>query len=91
MFATGEGQTSPPGVDGKLASGTLPQPVLPVVVTIGGQVAQVQYAGGAPGEVAGIMQLNVEIPTGIQTGDAVPVVLEVGGVPSQTGVTLAVR
>lgn len=91
LFATGEGQTSPAGVDGQIATAMAPQPVLPVMVTIGGQTAQVQYAGGAPGEVAGVMQLNVEIPSGIQTGAAVPVLLRVGGVPSQTGVTLAIR
>jgi uncharacterized protein (TIGR03437 family) len=74
-----------------ISSKACPQPVLPVIVTIGGQTAQVQYAGGAPGEVAGVMQLNVEIPSGIRTGAAVPVLLRVGGVPSQTGVTLAIR
>ena len=91
IFATGEGQTAPAGVDGQIASGTAPQPVLPAIVTIDGQTARVQYAGGAPGEVAGVMQLNVEIPGGIQTGAAVPVLLRVGGVFSQTGVTLAIR
>jgi len=91
LFATGEGQTSPPGVDGKPATGTLPQPVLPVTVTIGGQTAHVAYAGGAPNEVAGVMQLNVQIPSGIQTGDAVPVILWVGYAASQSGVTVAIR
>jgi uncharacterized protein (TIGR03437 family) len=91
LFATGEGQTSPPGVDGKPATGTLPQPVLPVTVTIGGQTAHVAYAGGAPNEVAGVMQLNVQVPSGIQTGDAVPVILWVGYAASQSGVTVAIR
>ena len=91
LFATGEGQTSPPGVDGKPATGTLPQPVLPVTVTIGGQTAHVVYAGAAPNEVAGVMQLNVQIPSGIQTGDAVPVILWVGYAASQSGVTVAIR
>lgn len=91
LFATGEGQTSPTGVDGKPAAQPLPRPVLPVTVTIGGQTAQVQYAGGAPGEVAGVMQVNVTIPSGIQTGSAVPVVLQVGTAASPAGVTLAVQ
>jgi uncharacterized protein (TIGR03437 family) len=68
-----------------------PAPVLPVSVTIGGQVAQILYAGGAPGEVAGLMQINVQIPDGVQAGNAVPVVVKVGGVSSQAGVTIAVR
>jgi uncharacterized protein (TIGR03437 family) len=91
LFATGEGLTSPAGVDGKPAAQPLPRPVLPVTVTIGGQTAQVQYAGGAPGEVAGVMQVNVTIPSGVQTGSAVPVVLQVGTAISQAGVTLAVQ
>ena len=91
LYATGEGQTTPLGVDGKPATVPLPRPNLRVSVTIGGQPAPVQYAGGAPGEVAGLMQVNVQIPVGIQTGNAVPVVLSVGNVSSQVGVTIAVR
>ena len=54
LFVTGEGQTVPGGVDGKPAVLPLPKPVLPVTVTIGGEIASVPYAGGAPGEVAGL-------------------------------------
>jgi uncharacterized protein (TIGR03437 family) len=90
LFATGEGQTNPAGVDGKLAGDPLPSPLLAVTVTIGGQKADVQYAGGAPGEVAGVMQINARIPAGITTGDAVPVVLQVGDEKAQP-VTIAVR
>ena len=98
FYATGEGQTSPSGVDGKLAQSPLPHPLLPVTVTFGspGRVTPShtvtpQYVGGAPGTVAGVMQINVQIPSGIQTGNAVPVVVQVGGVSSQPGVTIAVR
>ena len=35
LFATGEGQTSPQGVDGKPATAPFPKPSLPVSVTIG--------------------------------------------------------
>ena len=91
LFATGEGQTNPGGVDGKPATVPIPQPNLPVAVVIGGQTVKPQYAGGAPGEVAGVMQINVQIPSGIQIGNAVPVVVQVGSVSSQPGVTIAVR
>ena len=90
LYATGEGQTSPAGVDGKPASVPYPHPNLPVAATVGGQDAPVQYAGGAPGLVAGLMQVNVQIPAGIQAGSAVPVMLRVGGAISQGGVTIAV-
>jgi uncharacterized protein (TIGR03437 family) len=50
----------------------------------------VLYAGGAPTSVAGLMQVNLQIPSGIQTGGAVPVVVSVAGVPSQSNVTIAI-
>jgi uncharacterized protein (TIGR03437 family) len=91
LYATGEGQTAPGGVDGKLATSPLPKPVLPVSVTIGGQPAQLQYFGGAPGEIAGVMQINAIIPSGIQIRGMVPILLQVGNVTSQADVTIAVR
>jgi uncharacterized protein (TIGR03437 family) len=91
IFATGEGQTSPAGIDGKPGSDPVPHPILPVSVTIGGQTVTPKYAGGAPGSVAGVLQVNVQIPSGIQTGSAVPVVVQVGNTSSQAGVTIAVR
>jgi uncharacterized protein (TIGR03437 family) len=89
LYATGEGQTWPEGVDGKIASLPLPVPSLPVRVTIGGVQAVVQYAGGAPGQVAGMMQFIVVVPAGV-SGSAVPVVVEIGNASSQVGVTIAV-
>jgi uncharacterized protein (TIGR03437 family) len=91
LYATGVGQTTPAGVDGKAASVPYPYPYLPVTATVGGQDAPVKYAGGAPGLVAGLMQVNIQIPSGIQTGNAVPVVLRVGDAFSPGGVTIAVR
>ncbi len=90
LYATGEGRTSPSGIDGKIASVPLPHPVLPVTVTIDGQPARVTYHGAAPGEVSGLMQVNVQVPSGVQAGGYVPVVLHVGNTTSQDGVTIAV-
>jgi uncharacterized protein (TIGR03437 family) len=90
LFATGEGQTSPPGVDGKPGSQPLPTPVLPVTVSIGGQPAEVVSKGGAPGMVAGVMEIKARIPSGATPGNAVPVAVQVGNVSSQSGVTVAV-
>jgi uncharacterized protein (TIGR03437 family) len=91
IYATGEGQTTPAGVDGTPASVPYPYPNLPVTATVGGLDAPVKYAGGAPGEVAGLMQVNVQIPAGIGTGNAVAVVLRVGNVFSRGSVTIAVH
>jgi uncharacterized protein (TIGR03437 family) len=91
LYATGEGQTTPGGVDGKLATAPYPTPNLPVNVTIGGIIVNnLQYVGGAPGNVAGLLQINVAVPAGVTPGSAVPVVIRVGNVTSQTGVTIAV-
>jgi uncharacterized protein (TIGR03437 family) len=81
----------PAGIDGKLAGNPPPSPLLPVTLTIGGQQAAVLYAGGAPGAPAGLMQINARIPAGITSGDAVPVVLQVGDVQAPQSVTIAVR
>jgi uncharacterized protein (TIGR03437 family) len=86
LYATGEGQTNPPGMDGALAA-TLPYPapVLPVHVTVGGVTATLTYAGAAPYEVEGLMQINVQIPAGVQPGGYVPVVLQVGSASTVSG------
>ncbi|MBI3696681.1 MAG: hypothetical protein HY238_17805 [Acidobacteria bacterium] len=92
LFGTGEGQTDPAGVDGKLVADPLPKPRFPVRVSIGGVPADVLYAGGAPGLVAGVIQVNARVPSNAPSGGAVPIVLSVGGVvSSQQGVTVALR
>jgi uncharacterized protein (TIGR03437 family) len=86
LYATGEGQTSPAGVDGKVASTQpYPQPLLPVNVTVGGQSATFTYAGAAPNDPAGLMLLVVQIPAGVQPGGYVPVVLQVGNASTVNG------
>jgi uncharacterized protein (TIGR03437 family) len=90
LYGTGEGQTNPPGQDGRLVGTPLPAPVAGVQVTIGGQRADVLYAGGAPGLTAGLFQLNVVVPPQVQTGNQ-PVVIRVGNNESQRGVTIAIR
>ncbi len=89
LYATGAGQTDPPSQDGAVAA--VPLPLVPsnlgLSVTIGGQAAKVTYAGAAPEIVEGVIQVNVLIPTGIPPG-SVPVVLQVGGINSQNGVTI---
>jgi trimeric autotransporter adhesin len=90
LYITGAGQTSPSGTDGLINVAPLPIPVASVGVTIGGKTAPVQFAGGAPGAVAGVFQVNALIPSGITVGTAVPVVVQVGASNAQPGVTLVV-
>lgn len=91
VFMTGAGETNPEGVDGQLAGGTPVIPLGKVTATIGGVDAPVQYAGSSSGLVAGVTQVNVVVPDGAPTGDAVPIVISVGANPSPSGVTVAIR
>src|SRR5205823_4771703 len=56
IFGTGEGQTDPPGIDGKIATDIQPTPVNPVSVQIGGIQAEVVAYGAVPNAVAGSFQ-----------------------------------
>jgi len=94
VYMTGEGVTSPVGGNGAFAptNGTgLFKTTLPVTATVGGLPATVQYYGSAPGIVYGVMQVNVEISANAPSGAAVPIVIMVGGVPTQNGVTVSIQ
>jgi uncharacterized protein (TIGR03437 family) len=91
IYATGAGQTDPPGIDGQLAIGVLPKPLLPVSVTVGGIEAHINYAGAAPFLVAGVLQVNAVVPPSLKTGGANEVLLKVGEVSSPVGVTVAIK
>jgi len=93
LYATGEGQTNPPGVDGTIpaVSTALKTPVLRTRVRIGGIESEVQYAGSAPFLVSGTFQVNVKVPAGVTPGPAVPVELIVGETSSAAGVTVALK
>ena len=91
IFATGEGLTAPAGVDGKLSVAPLPAPVGRVSARIGNIDAPIIYAGGAPGLVAGVIQINVRVPATAPIGNAIALVIQVGTAVSQANVTIAVR
>jgi uncharacterized protein (TIGR03437 family) len=88
IYVTGAGQTTPAGVDGQPYAGQAPCS-LPSNVTIAGTSGPPSYCGGVPGQIAGLTQLNVKIPTGLTAG-LVPVSVTIGGVTAQSGVTVAV-
>jgi uncharacterized protein (TIGR03437 family) len=84
LWATGTGQTLPSSVDGQAAPvGTLLRVKLPVTVSIGGQDAEIQFAGAAPG-FAGLTQINVRVPANAAPGSAL-VKMTVGGTPLNQG------
>jgi len=92
LFATGAGLLKPAVADGVLIPSTNPPLIAQTVsVTIGGQNATVVYQGSAPGLVAGVNQIDVQVPAGITPGSAVPVTITVGGASSANTVTMAVK
>jgi uncharacterized protein (TIGR03437 family) len=91
LWATGEGVTDPPGVDGRLATNVYPKPVATCAAEIGGLAASIEYCGAAPLDMPGLFQVNARMDAAVAAGDAVPVLVTIGGTPSQSGVTLVVR
>ena len=57
---------------------------------IAGYNSPLLYAGPAPG-FPGLMQINAQIPAGFLPPGIQAVVLTVGGIASQAGVTLAIN
>jgi uncharacterized protein (TIGR03437 family) len=90
LFATGGGETNPPEDDEITPDASPPATVLPVSVTIDGELAEVEYAGAAPGLIAGVVQVNAKIPDKVIPDNAIAVVLWVNGV-SGPAVTVAVQ
>jgi uncharacterized protein (TIGR03437 family) len=89
-YSTGEGQTSPAGVDGQVIGSVLKRPLQQVRARIGGVECQVEYAGSAPGLVSGVIQLNIRVNASVPTG-LQPIDFSVGSVTSPPGVTVAIR
>ncbi|HEV8146174.1 MAG TPA: hypothetical protein VGP79_07335 [Bryobacteraceae bacterium] len=90
IYATGLGQTSPVETDGQIVglSEPFPRVVGNVQATVGGINAVIQYAGAAPGSVAGLTQINVIVPQSVTPGPAVPIRISYG--PFNQNVTIAV-
>ncbi len=98
LFGTGEGVISPAQADGTINPNGLPQSSFtqPVTVTFGTPpntvtvpAASITYSGEAPTLFSGIFQINVRIPAGL-TGN-VPIAVSIGGVSSQSNVTVSLH
>jgi uncharacterized protein (TIGR03437 family) len=101
IFATGGGEAAPGVVDGQFVSDIRPRTSLPVSVffDLGNNEHEVQqkkgevlYAGGVPGSVAGLLQVNVRVPAdAVDTGPAVPFAWFIGSHWTVFQVTVALR
>jgi len=97
IYMTGEGLTTPAQATGAVTpvntSGVgpvTPAPQLAVSVMIGNQPAHVDFAGEAPFFVAGVLQVNADIPATATSG-ANPITVQVGTHICQSGVTVWVK
>ena len=87
IYLTGLGQTNPAGATGYPAPGNpLSNALTATSVTLGGMNLPLTYAGLAPGEV-GVNQINLNVPGGVPTGIAMPLVIRQGA----GSVTVSVR
>ncbi len=85
LYGTGFGATSPATPSATVVSRPASL-ALPVTVTIGGVDAEVQYAGVT---LAGLVQVNVKVPSNMTTGDQ-PVLASISGFQSAANVYLTV-
>ncbi len=91
LYGTGEGLTSPAGVDGKIASvAPYPSPTLPVTANVGSLPATILYKGSVPFQVAGLLQINVQISQQIPSGNQ-PIIVTVGSARTQPNLTVSIR
>ena len=94
LYATGGGELTQSSGNGTVITDVLDPPYFaptsPVSLTIGGQPATILYAGAAPGQVSGLLQVNAIVPASIASG-AQPIVLTIGSSNSQQGVTVAIQ
>jgi len=97
LYLTGEGQLSPAGVTGSVTCSAgcatvnqIPLPLLPVAALVNNQPATIAFAREAPGDVSGVMQVNVVIPPNTPSGP-ISIAISVGGNSTQSGVTVYVQ
>ena len=89
LFATGEGVTTPAGVDGTIQTNLIiRQPVQPVSVQIAGSAAPVSSSGSVPGDVAGVVEIGIPVPATVSATGAVPITLSIGGVTQKTTIVI---
>ena len=90
IYCTGLGDVNNRPANGAAASATtLSTTKATPTVTIGGVSATVSFSGLTPGFV-GLYQVNAQVPANAPTGNAVPLIINLGGIASNT-VTIAVQ
>jgi uncharacterized protein (TIGR03437 family) len=89
IYATGLGAVDHQPADGGIPS-TLAKTIVNPTVLIGGIAGSVQFSGLAP-QFVGVNQLNVEVPSGVTPGNAVPLQIQVNGFTSTNQAVIAIQ
>ena len=89
IYATGLGAVDHPPVEGGIPS-ELARTVATPTVLIGGVAGKVDFSGLSP-QFVGVNQLNVEVPTGVKPGNAVPLQIQVNGFTSTDQAVIAIQ
>jgi uncharacterized protein (TIGR03437 family) len=101
IYATGFRVTTCTSVQGSTCDSSAPKsqfggggvvtPAGTLAVTIGGQAVASPVAVVPDGSVIGLLQIKAQAPASVTPGNAVPVVVSVGGVSSAGVATMAVK
>ena len=85
LYVSGLGQTNPPGDDGLINGNPLPFPLAAVTVyfPVTPSAITPQFVGAAPGMIAGITQVNVQVPASIPTTANQPIEISVNSVSAR--------
>ncbi len=83
LYLTGAGGFDPSLITGGTAPPNTLVPLTPLpAVTIAGRAADIVFAGAAPGQASGLLQINVRVPSGLPSGDY-PLIVTINGQSSQ--------
>jgi uncharacterized protein (TIGR03437 family) len=97
IYGTGGGEAAPGVEDGQIVLGVVPKTSLPVSVFFARGLyeewahGEVLHAGGSSGSVAGLLQVDVQVPLNSGIGDKLPFALVIGSHWTVYQVTIAVR
>jgi uncharacterized protein (TIGR03437 family) len=91
IYMTGAGVTTSAIYNQLIPASPAVSPILVPSVSIGGATATLLGAQDPPGSVPGVIQINVTVPESISPGGTLPVIISMGGILSQTGLTMAVK
>ncbi len=89
IYATGLGAVDHQPQDGGIPS-VLATTIATPSVLFGGVAGNVEFSGLAP-QFVGVNQLNVEVPTGVAAGSAVPLQIQVNGFTTTNQVVVAIQ